>query len=1498
MRSSEIITTHPEKPRLKVVRSIKDSDTSHCSFDHDWSFSGNGSRGKYDVELKQAIRHMVSTKHTIAYQNYGGLPLDENLPGRLSISWFKRVGLLKPLALRFKGDINQALEFAFPEGLKTIDEADVSSPTYIRDKRRGKLSEDLPPVNSTEFWRELKADLESLDGAGMTMRRFITSWHPTKNPNAWSYAQGKYKHLRYLYGNNQSGQLEIAPGIDLLTEGFKPPANQPEFVTLVREARELIEEKLELPRSKEDVEKKLQDKEFWKEFEKNIEGFSEESSFLQFLQAYVSPEYTVKGLTRRDAKYRDIAYYLRSTVNADEFLDIGQTDPEELRKSIKDKRNKTILDAAPQSAKIVLIAKFPQDFGTYAEQELTEQGILTEEIKSIVELSSLLGLDGQSAILNALSDYIYIKQLKQSDKPLSITTISAVWKTIENELPKKKIKKISNFTDVIESSRFMERILDDLSNEKDKELSEASNGLLTALKDFYYLPLFKSLLYKPAALYWSERRSKSPSQEIHSLDLIKFLQNYVQHTTSKFTEEQNSQFGFFKEKILSDVYRQFVQVVMFAREINYFKIEEDDSKHLLFHQIEGIKRLMEWECGIVSDEPGTGKTVILSLAALNLLDKKEKPQDRSQRVLVVGGKAVIDNWEGELEIHINTDNTQVLNVNFSREGRANQSVARRLKRLGTDLDSRQNAKQVVLINYDMFRNPIFKRMLADYKFDAVIVDEAHNIKSRYFESIMSEIEDTSSKRKSKVAQRTEGLYKFIKDHPELPVFFATSTPFVKDLVEPLIMAHLVNQKVVTPDAVWRLKDDSVGTYKILRQIMIRRKKDEIADLPPKEISHIPIDLTSLSETEKQEFIRLAERVRIKTGGEKFAYFYSMLALEGQAKFPWLVEKVKELITQQGKKVVIFTPFVAAENRYTAPISTINIAKRLASEGIDSVGILDGTLNDYERQQVQKSFRSAGGIRVLVGNYVTAGESITLNSPVNHATEAILFVSPNVISRHIQSIDRIHRIGQMEDVTIHIPFLTGDLLDRDKGTYDERLVGKIAEEMAVFDAVIDGLFFLEPKDLYQSIAQQEAVRIRGATFTIFHAEKKGVPLDGSSMTSSSVFNTEMHGVEKTPFKIDRRRKNNRPSENDNENELPTEIEIFDRSINGKDGEFEGTLAERINIQDNGKTEDDYNTEDLVNAYITEMRKYPLLTYEQEQAVFGYMKRGEDILKLKEDTELMETFEEENRSKFAYAVSRSKSVRELIATSNLRLVMSVARGYRKRGLSFLDLVQEGNIGLMKAIEDFNPERETEEGSERNVKFSTYATHWIKQTIRRALDEKGSIIRAPVHMRQSYYKAVKAIREFEAANGRTPNASELKEQLLQRDDMDETDVKNVINYIQSSVLNVGSLDAQVGNDDSSFMFDLIPDPKQNTEETAIEHTSISETKTTITNALGKLLTERERMVIEMRYGLKNGRSMTLEQVGRGMNLTRERIRQLESMALIKLRKNPQLFRYFLSS
>mgnify|MGYP001310508070 FL=1 len=262
----------------------------------------------------------------------------------------------------------------------------------------------------------------------------------------------------------------------------------------------------------------------------------------------------------------------------------------------------------------------------------------------------------------------------------------------------------------------------------------------------------------------------------------------------------------------------------------------------------------------------------------------------------------------------------------------------------------------------------------------------------------------------------------------------------------------------------------------------------------------------------------------------------------------------------------------------------------------------------------------------------------------------------------------------------------------------------------------------------------------------------------------------------------------------------------------------------------------NVDDPVKMYLKEIGKIPLLTAEEEIDLAKRMEQGDEEAKKR------------------------------LAEANLRLVVSIAKRYVGRGMLFLDLIQEGNLGLMKAVEKFD--------YRKGFKFSTYATWWIRQAITRAIADQARTIRIPVHMVETINKLVRVQRQLVQELGRDPTPEEIAKEM----DMEPEKVREIMKIAQEPV----SLETPIGEEEDSHLGDFIEDDNVLAPQDAATFTMLREQLIDVLDSL----TPREQKVLKLRFGLEDGRARTLEEVGKEFDVTRERIRQIEAKALRKLR------------
>ncbi len=292
-------------------------------------------------------------------------------------------------------------------------------------------------------------------------------------------------------------------------------------------------------------------------------------------------------------------------------------------------------------------------------------------------------------------------------------------------------------------------------------------------------------------------------------------------------------------------------------------------------------------------------------------------------------------------------------------------------------------------------------------------------------------------------------------------------------------------------------------------------------------------------------------------------------------------------------------------------------------------------------------------------------------------------------------------------------------------------------------------------------------------------------------------------------------------------IDTDAEIAENE-NGEKGDDENHKRDEMPVYT--------NVDDPVKLYLKEIGRTSLLTREEEVALAKRIEAGDN------------------------------SAKKELAEANLRLVVSIAKKYMGRGMSFLDLIQEGNLGLIKAVEKFD--------YTKGYKFSTYATWWIRQAITRSIADQARTIRVPVHMIENINKLIRVQRRLVQDLGREPTPEEIAEEM----DIEIDEVRNIIKVAQNPI----SLETPIGEDENSFLGDFIEDTEIQSPE---ERAAFILLREQLLDVL-ETLTPREQGVLRLRFGLDDGKARTLEQVGKVYGVTRERIRQIEAKALRKLR------------
>ncbi|MCK4451238.1 MAG: RNA polymerase sigma factor RpoD, partial [Anaerolineae bacterium] len=288
----------------------------------------------------------------------------------------------------------------------------------------------------------------------------------------------------------------------------------------------------------------------------------------------------------------------------------------------------------------------------------------------------------------------------------------------------------------------------------------------------------------------------------------------------------------------------------------------------------------------------------------------------------------------------------------------------------------------------------------------------------------------------------------------------------------------------------------------------------------------------------------------------------------------------------------------------------------------------------------------------------------------------------------------------------------------------------------------------------------------------------------------------------------------------------------------------------------------SSDDSIGLYLKEMARVPLLTTNEEVNLAKLFEKGQAA----QHRLGKNGHDPEEQRRLERAIDEGRAAREHLIKANTRLVVSIAKKYMGRGVPFLDLIQEGNLGLMKAVEKFD--------HTRGYRFSTYATWWIRQTITRAIADQGRTIRVPVHMSDRIRRLYKTARRLEQEQGRKPTPEEIAEELR----LEPRKVRWMLKVSWRPL----SLERPVGEEDDSELGSFIED--DNTPpptQTAYEHLLKEKMEEVLTT-----LTPREARILRLRFGMQDGRSYTLEEVGQKFGLTRERIRQIEGKALRRLR------------
>ena len=296
-------------------------------------------------------------------------------------------------------------------------------------------------------------------------------------------------------------------------------------------------------------------------------------------------------------------------------------------------------------------------------------------------------------------------------------------------------------------------------------------------------------------------------------------------------------------------------------------------------------------------------------------------------------------------------------------------------------------------------------------------------------------------------------------------------------------------------------------------------------------------------------------------------------------------------------------------------------------------------------------------------------------------------------------------------------------------------------------------------------------------------------------------------------------------------------------------------------------DSFNIDDPVRMYLKEIGRVPLLSADEEVALATAMSAGRAAQeRIDQAGETEEPISDEEMAQLKADIKEGNKAKQKLAEANLRLVVSIAKRYVGRGMLFLDLIQEGNLGLIKAVEKFD--------YTKGYKFSTYATWWIRQAITRAIADQARTIRIPVHMVETINKVIRVSRQLLQQLGHDPSPEEISAEM----GMPVDKVREILKIAQEPV----SLETPIGEEEDSHLGDFIPDEGASEPSEAASFTLLKEQLVDVLSTL----TPREEKVLKLRFGIEDGRTRTLEEVGKEFNVTRERIRQIEAKALRKLR------------
>ena len=1423
-----------------------ESPVSVCLIEHHWETQA--------ATLSLHEQGTTALKHLLNFHHPGIDPL--------SITGLQQVGLLRWLMVEYKGDLDGAVFAVLPERARRV--VSPKSPT------EESTPQEVPPRDTLAFWKILRSDLETMpDGTMFLLRRFLMWWDPAKNPEAWPDRRGKYGRSVALFEQNQHGLDGIAGRFDqYLVKGFVAPTDDSALADAVAAVRELVPRKLVPGDQYGDlVLDQLVNPHYWAGIADDLATVADGADFSMFLHCWrdTNPQ-CLSGIV---GKYTDIARWLYDSSAFVLRSDLPNRLSQNRILASDNSHLQLFYDIAPEEIKLQLKAHFPREFGAINIWYLDDHHLLPAEICPFLGAMRYVASDRREVIIQVLAGYTRAKRPAGENLfPLPNSEIARLLEQVADSLDAPDHGQSIRLEDFLWGSHnFLDLVKQ--ANVQDTLWQREAADLVNVLEQSYYLPILKNFLFKPASVLWDRFHQYTEGRLALPADsLTQFLQHYFSMSTHEQPLWESGQgiMEYLQNHVLPSVLEQFAQYARIAPDVRYFKSQDspDGRKEYLFlHQIDGLMRLVEWQGGILSSEPGTGKTVMLALAALRLVDQLPIT-DTAKRILVVGSNAALSSWERELARHIHLEGVGVVNSNTHPDQKADELLSRRLDRLDRQLASARTGTQIVLVNYDLFRSQKFQDLLGRHNFDVAVVDEAHTVKSGFVESLTEELvfdqggQVTTAV--SKLARRTTGLYHFISGHPQMRTFLATGTPFVKKLTESLLMVHLVRPDLMPLESIRELANDVAGTHRALRSVMVRHRKEQLGNLPPRRVSFVPVDMGSIGDEAQRVFTETIAALTDEDGiqGNSVSRFYRIWAAECRAKLPWLEEQVRSFLAE-GRKVIIFTPFVNEGDKHTASISTRAIERYLHQVGISSTAVLDGGLSNADWELAQQQFLDQRNPAVLVGSYLRAGEAITLNSSTNRATEVIIFAGPNTVSRFLQAGDRVHRFGQKETVTIHVPFATGDLLGRSKGTYDEQVAQRVARELTRFGAVVDGLLVVEPPDIYQSVARGSV----GDVAAVLQSPQ-GISDDNTALIGL-VDNYISQLVPAVP------------------------APLFDQSKPTAGKLTEDQDVDTSWLDDPVKTQAMMGSSDdkeKVRPYLAQIRQYPLLSKEQVVLLCQYRQQAVTVNELRHDEsrlrQLLIDVSEQQLPLFRNVLRDCTSIDDVLVNCNLRWVATLAWHYQGRGLSLADLIQEGNIGLIRGVEKFD--------HTKGFTISTYTKWWIDQSIKRALADTSRTIRVPAYMDVLISRAMGIINTERVEQGVAAFSETEMYELLTTNGMEPSEARGVIQTLTSGVLVLRSLEEPFGDDpDANNLLDVVPDTEDDYQEAddRLYLEGFWELAKTI-------LTLREFRIIRLHQGLEDGREWTLEEVGKEYGVGRERIRQIEAKAFMKLRRSQAMRRY----